>query len=187
MGGWHFLNGGISGIQDIEHSPDCDSLEWCGVQLTEDHTLADETIQLQPGSECDSFSHYMLSHEAWKARVEGEVADGEYQYWTFAAWQGNIDFWDSVRDWVASLVEMVEEMVEYGEVNYFEGRGEEESGEESEETSDEEKTEAIRGYEERDDIEETKGRENDGEKSKDIEEDEDWEKIDVLPDEGDEL
>ena len=48
--------------------------------------------------------------------MEGRASkEGESKYWHWAPWQASIQMWDSVRDWVASLVEDVEEMVETGE------------------------------------------------------------------------
>jgi len=45
-----------------------------------------------------------------------DADDGEYVYWHRAAWAvGGYGPWKSIRDWVASCVETVEEMVERGE------------------------------------------------------------------------
>lgn len=77
-----------------------------------------EMIQLQPGSECDGFRHYLVTPSSWKETMEDageEAAEGEYRYWHWAFWQGEIQPWDSVRDFVAYCVEEVEEMREKGE------------------------------------------------------------------------
>lgn len=76
-------------------------------------------IQLEPGTECDSFDHFIVPPRCWKEgkeRAGKEVKDGEYQYWHWASWRGSgICHWDSVRDFVCSCVEEVEEMIEKGE------------------------------------------------------------------------
>ena len=83
--------------------------------MNQDGNFTDRMIELEPGSECDLFRHYIIPPGVWKSVVGREVKDGEYQYWHWAPWQVGIGAWDSVRDWVASCVEKVEGMVERGE------------------------------------------------------------------------
>lgn len=84
-----------------------------------DSAYVEEMIQLQPGTESDSFIHYIILPKCWKKAMQQagkEVKDGEYQYWQWASWWGSgIRHWDSVRDYVADCVERVEEMIETGE------------------------------------------------------------------------
>jgi hypothetical protein len=89
--------------------------------MKERETFEGEIIELQPGSECDDFAHYIAPAAVWKQNIsEREVGDGEYRYWYWAWWQGQINSWATVRDYVASCVEEVEEMVEKGEEADFE-------------------------------------------------------------------
>ncbi|KAJ6185683.1 hypothetical protein N7519_006984 [Penicillium mononematosum] len=78
-----------------------------------------ETIQREPGIECDSFEHFVVPSRYWKEgriRPGKEAKDGEYQYWHWASWsESGIRHWDSVWDFVCSWVEEVEEMIEKGE------------------------------------------------------------------------
>jgi hypothetical protein len=87
--------------------------------------LISEIIQLQPGTESDSFSHYIIPPKCWKEAMEKagkEVKDGEYQYWHWAYWWGSgIHHFDSVRDFVAYCVEEVEEMIEKGAEEEYDG------------------------------------------------------------------
>ncbi|KAJ5685402.1 hypothetical protein N7536_008021 [Penicillium majusculum] len=119
MGGWHFFAGGIAGIQHI--TTEGDGNADIGYEHYEDE-LGDidyKMIQLEPGTECDSFDHFIVPPKYWKegkAQARKEVKDGEYQYWHWAFWSGSgIRHWDSVRDFVCSCVEEVEEMIENGE------------------------------------------------------------------------
>lgn len=121
QGGWHFLSGGIAGIQYLTTSTDDDLnkavSDLHNLGMKPDSPVADEMIQLQPGNECDGFGHYIILTKTWKENVVGrEVRDGEYQYWNAANWQGEIERYDSVRDWVAWCVEEAEGMVDRGEV-----------------------------------------------------------------------
>jgi hypothetical protein len=121
-------------------------------------------LQLQAGSECDAFYHYIIPPSMWKDNVEGrEVKDGEYKYWHWAPWQASIQMWDSVRDWVASLVEEVEEMVEKGEkVDKDDDEDEDEDNVNGAVKNDEDEISCKDGTEEEDD----------------------WVKVDVTPDEN---
>ncbi|KAJ5406365.1 hypothetical protein N7465_007649 [Penicillium sp. CMV-2018d] len=119
MGGWHFFAGGIAGIQYI--TTEGNGYADIGYQHYEDE-LGDidyKMIQLEPGTECDSFDHFIVPPKYWKEgkmQAGKEVKDGEYQYWHWAFWSGGgIRHWDSVRDFVCSCVEEVEEMIENGE------------------------------------------------------------------------
>lgn len=120
-GGWHFLSGGIAGIQDLELVPDSDldnfSSDFQHLGFKQDGTVSDEMIQLQPGVECDCFQHFIIPPNTWKENImDRKVNPGEYQFWNWAPWRARIDSYNSVRDWIASCVEEVEGMVERGEV-----------------------------------------------------------------------
>jgi hypothetical protein len=84
--------------------------------LKQDEEYSGKMIELVAVSECDGFCHYIIPPAMWKDNVEEgrEVKDGEYQYWTYASWNGPA-IWDSVRDSIAHHVEYVEDMVEKGE------------------------------------------------------------------------
>lgn len=79
----------------------------------------DVMLQLQPGAECDSFNHYIVTPAAFKAKADKEmkkIEEGEYIYWHWAYWRGGgPSRWKSVRDFVASCVEEVEGLIEKGE------------------------------------------------------------------------
>ncbi|KAL2699781.1 hypothetical protein AAEP93_009756 [Penicillium crustosum] len=119
IGGWHFFAGGIAGIQYI--TTEGNGYADIGYEHYEDELgeLDYKMIQLEPGTECDSFNHFIVPPKYWKKgklQAGKEVKDGEYQYWHWASWSGGeIRHWDSVRDFVCSCVEEVEEMIENGE------------------------------------------------------------------------
>lgn len=140
QGGWHFLDGGISGVQGIRFADE--DLENYAYDFGDDVLNIDgdcrTMIQLQPGTECDGFSHCIIPPALWRDVVDREVKDGEYRYWQGASWQGGISTYNSIRDWVASSVEYIEAMIERGEkVDDGDGDGDEEE-EEEEEGEDEE-------------------------------------------------
>ncbi|KAH8812682.1 hypothetical protein F5884DRAFT_878567 [Xylogone sp. PMI_703] len=125
-GGYHFFGGGIAGIQSISRCEDGDDLEHnmdeFEAQGMRQDEITGDMVELQAGSECDGFRHFIIPPEMWKANVVGrEVEEGEYQYWHVASWRGGIDRWNSIRDYVASCVEEVEDMVERGKVGDFDG------------------------------------------------------------------
>lgn len=101
MGGWHLFAGGIAGVQNITTEGDGDAD--IGYEHFEDE-LGDidyKMIQLDPGTECNAFDHFIVPPKAWKeGKVQAgkEVKEGEYQYWHWAFWSGSgICHWDSVR------------------------------------------------------------------------------------------
>ncbi|KAJ5198900.1 hypothetical protein N7491_000533 [Penicillium cf. griseofulvum] len=118
MGGWHFFAGGIAGIQSISIDDGCGE---SGYMYYEDvmEDIEYKMIRLMPGTECDGFDHFILPPRYWEeamVRAGKEVKDGEYQYWNWTYWSGSgISHWDSVRDFVCSCVEEVEEMIETGQ------------------------------------------------------------------------
>ncbi len=134
-GGYHFLSGGIAGINRIEvdmtlqdNAPD---FSYRGFRQD---MVSGYMVKLQPGAECDGFDHFIVPPKVWKENVTGrKVEEGEYQYFNWAPWQGGINCWDSIRDWVAHCVEKVEGMVERGEELEYDGTedGESDSSQES--------------------------------------------------------
>lgn len=61
---------------------------------------------------------------AWNE--DGELKDNKYRYWHWAYWMGSINQYNSLRDYVASCVEKVEDMLDLGEKeDYQEGDGSE--------------------------------------------------------------
>ncbi|KAJ5146235.1 uncharacterized protein N7515_000799 [Penicillium bovifimosum] len=122
-GGWHFFGGGLAGIRSMSMDESgCADVGYMHYEdELEDFGLS-EMIELRPGTESDSFSHYIVSPKCWKEAMEKagkEVKDGDYQYWYWAYWWGSgIRHFDSVRDFVAHCVEEVEEMIEKGGEEY---------------------------------------------------------------------
>ncbi|KAJ5562779.1 hypothetical protein N7535_002776 [Penicillium sp. DV-2018c] len=121
-GGWHFFGGGLAGIQHMSTMADDGCAEVGYMHYKDELGVSDldiEMIELQPGTESDSYTHYIISPKCWKEAMEKagkEVKDGDYQYWYWANWWGgDICHFDSVRDFVAHCVEEVEEMIEKGE------------------------------------------------------------------------
>jgi len=108
--------------------------------MTQDGILSEVMLELEPGNECDGFQHYIMPPKTWKENIVGrEVRDGEYQYWNAASWQGGINRYDSVRDWVAYCVEEVEDMAARGEVaDHSEGEDEDEDEDDSGNDEDDE-------------------------------------------------
>lgn len=120
-GGWHSLSGGIAGIRDISLDPEedmnMDDYEFENAGFIQEGDISGQIICLQPGVECDMFFHYIVPPAFWKANVVGrEVEEGEYRYWHTAYWQHYIHPWLSVRHWVASCVEELEDEIERGAV-----------------------------------------------------------------------
>lgn len=114
MGGYHLFGGGLLGLDNIHiaHEDEITDYE------LRDRYPAGSMLQLEPGTECDGFNHYIVTPEALKAYAAEngmEIGDGEYLYWHWAPWQGGESAWKSVRHFVAGCVEKVERMVERGE------------------------------------------------------------------------
>ncbi|KFY71611.1 hypothetical protein V499_08200 [Pseudogymnoascus sp. VKM F-103] len=117
-GGWHFLDGGMTGIQDIapsdfplEHVED----HFYSRGLKEiDGDYSGYVLQIEPASECDGFLHFIIPPAMWKANGEESVKDGEYQYGRYASWSG-LTSWNSVRDSIVEKVEYIEQMIKDGE------------------------------------------------------------------------
>ncbi|KAF4945675.1 hypothetical protein FSARC_14390 [Fusarium sarcochroum] len=115
QGGWHFLNGGINGLEDIDIA-DPDDIEDYMFSLGDpDENIWSKVIVLSTATECDGFMHFMISPANWRNPDSGEnFKDGEYPYWNWASWQGGYDIRHSFRDWVASEVESIEGMMKKG-------------------------------------------------------------------------
>jgi hypothetical protein len=124
-GGWHLFGGGIAGIQYIDFADGDAENSWdSNTQEEEEMIDASDIIALETGSDCDSFYHYYMRPKAWTE--EGEVTDLKYRYWHWAPWMGGANQYNSVRDYVAVCVEKVEEMLELGEKEDYEGEDESE-------------------------------------------------------------
>lgn len=125
MGGWHFFAGGIAGIQSITIDDGCGEIGYIHYEDVMEN-IEYQMIRLMPGAECDGFDHFIIPPRHWKeamVRAGKEVKDGKYQYWHWTSWSGSgISHWDSVRDFVCSCVEEVEEMIETGEEEDWEPR-----------------------------------------------------------------
>ncbi|KAG4432757.1 hypothetical protein IFR05_011762 [Cadophora sp. M221] len=129
-GGYLFLAGGLAGIESMFFDDGESDLEhYAGDFYTREVDLSQETahdmLQLISGQESEEFRHYIIPHRMWKDIVKGgDVEEGEYQYWHMTNWSVEASHWGSVWDWVASLVEEVECMVEKGEkIEHFDDRG----------------------------------------------------------------
>jgi hypothetical protein len=114
-GGWHFLEGGIEGIKNMDWAED--DLDNYESDLANGMFAADideiKYIQLSPAVECDGFRHNLIPPATWRRCFDDgrEFKEGEYCYWHTASWRCEAPSWPSVRDWVASLVEQVERQV----------------------------------------------------------------------------
>ncbi|KAM0542656.1 hypothetical protein ACHAPJ_012688 [Fusarium lateritium] len=115
QGGWHFLNGGINGLEDIDLA-DPDAVDEYMLPFDDqDEDTWSKVIALSTATECDGYMHFMISPANWRNPNSGEVfQEGEYPYWNWASWQGSSDTWHSFRDWVANEVERIEVMVKKG-------------------------------------------------------------------------
>ncbi|KFY81538.1 hypothetical protein V500_11316 [Pseudogymnoascus sp. VKM F-4518 (FW-2643)] len=114
-GGWHFLGGGMTGIQDIFQSGYAlkeveDHFYDRGLKKTEGD-YSGFVLQLAPASVCDGCEHFIIPPAMWKANGEESVKDGEYKYWHSANWR-RPTIWNSVRDSIVDHVEYIETMIE---------------------------------------------------------------------------
>ncbi|KFX90973.1 hypothetical protein V490_06155 [Pseudogymnoascus sp. VKM F-3557] len=120
-GGRHFLAGGIAGIQGVFPSVySMDEVKYHfearGLKdLGGDDSYTGTILQLEPGTECDSYDHCIILPAMWKANGNESVKDGEYQYWNGACWSGEFNIFNSVRDSIVHEVECIEEMISRGE------------------------------------------------------------------------
>ncbi|KAF5252716.1 hypothetical protein FANTH_2343 [Fusarium anthophilum] len=116
QGGWHFLNGGINGLDDIDLADDdVENYTWFLGDLDQD--IYSKVVALSPATECDGFMHFMISTAYWRnpENSYGEIfSGGEYPYWQWASWQAGETSWHSFREWVATEVEHLEKMVRKG-------------------------------------------------------------------------
>lgn len=120
-GGYHFLAGGIFGIDsmflddgetDLEHYDGDFYPHEIDIYKETEHQM----LQLTCFEDADGYRHYIIPHKMWKDIVKGrDVKEGEYQYWHTTNWSATADHWDTIWDWVASLVEEVEAMVDRNE------------------------------------------------------------------------
>jgi hypothetical protein len=120
-GGWHFLAGGLAGIDEINIADENEIDQYMfDFGDLEDPDIFSKVISLPTAVECDEFVHFMISPAYWKHSIEGQppFAEGEYPYWHWANWSGGDDIWHSLRDWIADEVEKAEMMVRKGKVVY---------------------------------------------------------------------
>jgi hypothetical protein len=117
-GDWRFLDGGMAGLRGISLGPTmndwADLLEEQGVRG--DGKASGNLICINPGAECDGYIHYLVPPKVWKKNVtEKHVETGEYSYFSWANWSGFDDTYGSVREFVVSWVEDLEQRVKDGE------------------------------------------------------------------------
>ncbi|PVH89398.1 hypothetical protein DL98DRAFT_647922 [Cadophora sp. DSE1049] len=160
-GGYHFLAGGIFGIDSMFLDDGETELEhYDGDFYPHEIDVYKETphqmLQLSCYEDSDGYRHYIIPHKMWKDIVKDkEVQEGAYQYWHSTNWSATASPWNTVWDWVASLVEEVEGMVERNEkVEHYDFNGkliedeesdDEDSGKEKEENGTDEIAEESRG------------------------------------------
>ncbi|KAH9220299.1 hypothetical protein DL95DRAFT_422232 [Leptodontidium sp. 2 PMI_412] len=134
-GGYLFLAGGLAGIESMFFDGGETELEHhAGDFYRREIDLSQETshdmIQMISGEESEEYRYYNIPHRMWKDIVKrGDVGEGEYQYWHVTNHWG----WD----WVASMVEEVEGIVEKGEKESEDEESEMEGGNEEEENTKE--------------------------------------------------
>lgn len=80
-----------------------------------DDSYTGTILQLEPGTECESYDHCIILPAMWKANGNESVKDGEYQYFNGASWSGEFNIFNSVRDSIVHEVECIEEMISKGE------------------------------------------------------------------------
>ena len=118
-GGWHFLAGGLAGIEDICLADEDEVGQYMFDFGDPDPDLYSKVISLPTAVECDDFVHFMISPANWRGSVDGHsFSPGEYPYWHWAHWTDGGDIWHSLRDWIASEVEQAELMVRKGKTVY---------------------------------------------------------------------
>jgi hypothetical protein len=89
IGGYYFLSGGISGIQDITDAADDELMifahDFYHKGMKQDGLIVEMMLSLRPGTECDNFHHYIIAPDVWKQNIVGrEVVEGEYQFGNWA-------------------------------------------------------------------------------------------------------
>lgn len=119
-GGWHFLAGGLAGIEEICPADENDVDQYMFDFGDLDADIYSKVISLPTAVECDEFVHFMISPANWQGSIDGHppFGPGEYPYWHWVNWSGGDDIWHSLRDWIASEVERVEMMVRKGKTEY---------------------------------------------------------------------
>ena len=180
-GGYHFLAGGMFGINsmslddgetDLEHyDGDFDPHE-IDVYKETPHQM----LQLSCYEDADGYRHYIIPHKMWKDIVKDrEVKEGEYQYWNTTNWSATANHWDTIWDWVASLVEEVEGMVERNEkVKHYGIDGKLIEDHESDDENSEKNSDRKKADEEGEEI----GGEQNKKRKTGNESDDDWVKVD---------
>ncbi|KAG9242888.1 hypothetical protein BJ878DRAFT_481615 [Calycina marina] len=108
----------IYGTNNISHNDDEGDLvhyrlERMNSQFSEGFSI----VEIQTACEnADGFHYHYVPPEAGITGIDGkELRERAYVYWNSAPWRGEDGLYDSIRDWVASLVEHVEDMAETGE------------------------------------------------------------------------
>ena len=119
-GGWHFLAGGLAGIDDICLAREDKVDQYMSDFGDLDLDIYSKVISLPTAVECDGFVHFMISPANWQGSIDGHppFGPGEYPYWHWVNWSGGDDIWHSLRDWIASEVEKAETTVRKGKVVY---------------------------------------------------------------------
>lgn len=116
-GGWHFLAGGLAGIEEICLADEDEVTQYMFDFGDLDPDIYSNVISLPTAVECDEFVHFMISPADWRGSIDGHppFGPGEYPYWHWVNWSGGgDDIWHSLRDWIASEVENAEMMVRKG-------------------------------------------------------------------------
>ncbi|KAH6690263.1 hypothetical protein BKA61DRAFT_742721 [Leptodontidium sp. MPI-SDFR-AT-0119] len=129
-GGYLFLAGGLAGIESMFFDGGETELErhvrdFYTREIDLSQKTSHDMIQMISGEESEEYRHYIIPHRMWKDTVKGgDVGEGEYQYWHMTNHSVEASHWGLVWDWVASMVEEVEGMVEKGEkVGHWDDRG----------------------------------------------------------------
>lgn len=125
QGGWHILEGGLAGCEGVGFDLEGEALDIFlqdtgldpAAGISNEHP-ENNVLALETGAECDGFQHYIVPPALYQQLAGGpeKVKKGEYRYWNWASWRGDISVYESVWEWVAINVEELERRAKEGDI-----------------------------------------------------------------------